>query len=132
LTSDIQHLEDIGAVSRMNQMSIEEIIHPQDKLQNQWELWTPEELFLQNQEDVVMIAAAEIEEANAEPTSDAVEVVRPTTKDALNHMCQLMLYLEIDDSSMADALDVLLGKYSAQVCSKLMLTAQQSSITDFF
>ncbi|KAH9815093.1 hypothetical protein DFH28DRAFT_1126454 [Melampsora americana] len=92
-------------------MLVEEIIHPQDKLQNQWELWTPEENFLQNQEDAVMIAAAEIEEANAESTSNAVEVVRPTTKEALNYGAR---------------------KYLAQVRSKLMLTAQQSSITHSF
>lgn len=79
-----------------------------------------------------MSAAAEIKDKNSKPTFNAVELVRPTTKEALNHMSQLMLYLELDDGAVADALDSLLGKYLAQVRSKLLLTAQQSIITDFF
>lgn len=116
----------------MNRILIEEIINTQDKLHNQWELWTAEEIFLQSQEDAAMSAAAEIKDKNSKPTFNAVGLVRPTTKEALNHMSQLMLYLELDDGAVADALDSLLGKYLAQVRSKLLLTAQQSIITDFF
>lgn len=127
LEERIQTLEDIGAVSRMNRMSLDEILNPEGELENQWELWKAEELFNQRQKETAAEAAESLE-------AEALEfhIDRPTSKEALGLMVKLMNYLEADDSPISDQLEGMLTKYSAHVRSHLTKTANQSSLTDYF
>lgn len=78
LQANIQTLEDIGVVSRINRMSLDEILNPDGELQNQWELWTADELFKSRQEESTLLDAEEIFEKNGPPP-----IERPTPKQAL-------------------------------------------------
>ncbi|POW18089.1 hypothetical protein PSHT_06154 [Puccinia striiformis] len=128
LSSQLDTLETIGAVLRVNRMSIQSLLNPEGENDLATTVYTEEEIFN-------MVKAQENEDqVDDDDDEDEPErpIVRPTKKQMVNHISQTLMYLDGEDNPESNALSNLLEKYQQKLVIDVHFNGQQTTLTNFF
>ncbi|KAI9607393.1 hypothetical protein H4Q26_005912 [Puccinia striiformis f. sp. tritici PST-130] len=121
LEEQIGRLQSIGLIHPTNRMSVNEFLNPPED--NAVVEWTTDEIFEYQKQE-----AADSESDNEEPEPRA----KPTVKAVFSAINLINEFIHDEDSAFANHLNHALHSYSKGLTDRLIATARQSSIRNFF
>ncbi|POW09406.1 hypothetical protein PSTT_06809 [Puccinia striiformis] len=125
LLSQLDTLETIGAVLRVNRMLIQSLLNPEGENDLATTVYTEEEISN-------MVKAQENEDQVDDDDEPERPIVQPTKKQMVNHISQTLMYLDGKDDPESNALSNLLEKYQQKLVNNVHFNGQQTTLTNFF